>query len=59
MKGWKTVLVNGLTALVGVATTVLADAPIDPKTLGIILAALGGVNLVLRSLTTTPIGQSS
>ena len=55
MKGWKTFAINLAVALVGVATASLADAPLDPKTVGIATSVLGGVNMLLRYLTTTPI----
>lgn len=58
MKGWRTVILNGLVALFGAGATVIADAPIKPETAGIVLAVLGAVNMFLRSITNTPMGKS-
>lgn len=59
MKGWRTVALNGLIALLGVVQAVIVDAPLDPATVGYILAGVGAVNLFLRSITDTPVGSGS
>lgn len=59
MKGWRTVILNGLVALFGVAEAVLRDAPIDSSTLGYVLAGVGALNIFLRSITTTAVGKAS
>lgn len=57
MKGWRTLAFNAALALVGVAqafdwTSVLGASPYT----GWIMAAVGAVGMVLRSVTSTPVG---
>lgn len=58
MNGWKTIIVGALVAAVGALqgmdfTQVL---PNDPQTQGWIVTGLGAVMLVLRFLTSGPVG---
>lgn len=56
MKSWlksKTLWVNFAVVLVGGITTIMADAPLDAETQGLVLGALGAINMFLRSITTT------
>lgn len=55
----KTIWVNFGITLIGGVTAMLQDAPIDPGTLGMILAGLGAVNMFLRSITTEALGSGS
>jgi len=66
MKGYKTAIVNGIVVVIGllvqfgvlgaeVGATVSANME---AFYGGILSVIGIVNLVLRSVTTTPIGES-
>lgn len=66
LKGYKTVIVNGLLMLAGVLVVIgVIDVP-SPEalesaaetTIGLILALQGAANLILRKLTTTPLGES-
>jgi uncharacterized membrane protein YccF (DUF307 family) len=57
MKGWRTVLFNVM-GMVTVAATSDYAAIIPPKALPYIGLGVGIGNIVLRSVTTTPIGQS-
>lgn len=58
MKGWKTLIFNGLSVLVTIAelqewTSIIPDQYLPYFTLGLALA-----NMVLRMVTTTPVGKS-
>lgn len=60
MTGWRTIIVGALVAAVGALqgadfTQVL---PNDPQIQGWIVTGLGAIMLVLRFLTTTPVGGS-
>jgi hypothetical protein len=62
MKGWKTLLFNG--ALLGVSLTdyltggeLIRAILTDPTDAGVAIAVVTAVNLVLRKLTTTPLGS--
>lgn len=60
MTGWKTVIVGALIAAVGALqgmdwTQIL---PSDSQAQGWVLTGLGAVMLVLRFLTSTPVGKS-
>lgn len=56
MTGWKTLLFNAGIAVVGVLqafdwTTILGNVP----QVGWIVAVIGAINMVLRSMTSTPV----
>ena len=55
--GYKTITVNVLTLLVLLLTS-LTGTITDTGTLQIIVGALAGLNLILRFLTSTPVGKS-
>lgn len=55
MTGWKTFSINAAVILVGAVTTIMQDAPISEDSSAIAMTVLGGVNVVLRFLTTTPV----
>jgi hypothetical protein len=60
MKGWRTLGLNAAVALLGVAqatnwTDVLGSSP----TAGWIITGVGVANMVLRSVTNTPVGQKT
>lgn len=60
MKGYRTIVSNVVMALAAVAAIWGLEIPpedLDKVTTGII-SAIGVVNLVLRSMTTTPVGKS-
>lgn len=61
MTGWKTVIVGAAIAAVGFLQGVnwIDVIPNDPQTQGWVTTGLGVVMLVLRFLTTTPVGKSS
>lgn len=61
MTGWKTVIVGAAIAAVGFLQGVswVDVIPDDPATQGWVTTGLGVVMLVLRFLTTTPVGKSS
>lgn len=60
LTGWKTIIFNVLTAVVGVLmatdfTTVVSD----PKTAGYVVMGISIANMVLRAVTSTPVGSST
>lgn len=60
MKGWRTLGLNAAVALLGVAqatdwTHVLGAS----ATAGWVVTGIGVANMVLRSVTTTPVGQKA
>ena len=57
MKGWKTFGINLAIAVVGALTAAFAEAPLEPAQVGVATSILGGVNMVLRYVTTTPVFQ--
>ena len=61
LKGWRTYALGALTIITGLLAA-FADpgviAAMPPKVLGVIVATLGGAMIVLRTITTTPPGQS-
>ena len=60
MKGWRTLALNSAVALVGVAqATNWTDVLGSNSTAGWIVTAVGIANMVLRTLTTTPVGQQA
>ena len=54
-KGWKTMVVNGLTLVVAITAWPEVVALVDPQVLLFISA---GANMVLRYFTTTSVGKS-
>lgn len=59
MQGWKTFSINAAVILVGAVTTIMQDAPISEDASALTMTILGGVNVVLRFLTTTPVFQKA
>ncbi len=57
MKGYRTLLVNAAVALVGVAQSFDWTTVVAPNRVGLVLTGIGVVNMVLRALTDTPVGQ--
>ena len=59
MKGWKTVIFGALLAAAGFLQTVdwAQVMPSDPKMAGMVVAAIGGVVMLLRLFTNSPVGQ--
>lgn len=58
MKGWRTLGVNAAVALLGVAqATNWTDVLGSNSSAGWIVTGVGVANMVLRSLTTSPVGQ--
>lgn len=58
MKGYRTLLLNVATALVGVGLAFdWAGVGISSETAGLIITGLGAANTVLRFFTTTPVGS--
>lgn len=54
MKGWRTILINALTLLVGVTAWPQVVELVDAQSLLLISA---GANILLRVLTDSPVGQ--
>ena len=60
MKGWRTLGMNAALALLGVAQAANWTDVLGPgATAGWVVTGVGVANMVLRSITTTPIGQKS
>jgi hypothetical protein len=60
MKGWRTLGLNAAVALLGVAqATNWTDVLGANSSAGWVVTGVGLANMVLRSLTTTPVGQNS
>jgi hypothetical protein len=60
MKGWRTLGLNAAVALIGVAqATNWTDVLGSSSSAGWIVTGVGVANMVLRSITTTPVGQKS
>ena len=57
LTGWKTVVVN-LAIVVFGALVAFDWASISPAYAGIIVAAIGAINVWLRTQTNTPVGSS-
>lgn len=60
MKQWwksKTMWMGFATSFVGLIMATAETAPMDPQTGGIVLAVLGGIQMVLRTVTSTALGS--
>jgi hypothetical protein len=58
--GWKTVVFNVATAILGVLTITDWTSVIgDQKIAGYVILGMSMANMVLRAVTTTPIGSST
>jgi len=58
MKGWRTLGLNAALALVGVAqATNWTDVLGSSASAGWVVTGVAVANMVLRSITTTPVGQ--
>lgn len=61
LRGWRTVIINSVSALVGVAA---AFGIVLPETLGAdvagaAVAVVNVMNIIIRAFTSTPIGKQS
>lgn len=56
-KGWRTVLVSIVLAVVGVLQTADWATIVAPRQVGPVILAIGVVVAVLRTLTDTPVGK--
>ena len=60
MKGWRTLGLNAAVALIGVAqATNWTDVFGSSASAGWIVTGVGIANMVLRSVTTTPVGKNA
>ena len=60
IKGWKTMCVAGVTAALGfIQSTDLGKIITDPRVMGYVLLSVGIIMAILRTVTTTPVGQSA
>ncbi|PTW61412.1 hypothetical protein C8N35_102121 [Breoghania corrubedonensis] len=66
MKGYRTTLINGAVALVPIAAELLKflgafdwQAYLEPRDALWAMLIIGGLNIFLRRITSTPIGRSS
>lgn len=59
MKGWKTFGINAAVIIVGAVTTIMQDAPVSEESGALAMTILGGINVLLRFLTTTPVFQKA
>lgn len=60
MKGWRTLGLNAAVTLLGMAqTTDWTDVLGSNASAGWVVTGVGIANMLLRSITTTPVGQKS
>ncbi len=57
MKGWRTLIINAAVAVLGIATAFDWTSVVSQQTAGIIIAAVGFVNMGLRAITHTPVAS--
>lgn len=57
IKGWRTIIVNGLMAILPVLELTELVNVLPPETQAWYLLALALVNIGMRSITNTPVGQ--
>jgi hypothetical protein len=56
-KGWRTVALSALVAIVGVLQTADWATIVSPRQVGPVMLAIGILVAVLRTLTDTPLGR--
>lgn len=56
MKGWRTLAFNAAVAVVGVLSMTNWADLVPPQYAGALVAAIGFINMLLRSKTTAPVG---
>lgn len=59
MKGWRTIAINCVIAVVGVLSAVTWSDYAPSEYAGLIATGVSLLNMGLRAITSTPIGQSS
>lgn len=59
MQGWKTIIFGGLIALLGFLQSVDFTTVVTTANAGYITAGIGVAIMVLRTLTSTPVGKST
>lgn len=61
LKGWRTILFNVLTTLLAVVTMFSQESwvSIDPKLILICVMLISGMNIILRLITDTPVGNKT
>jgi hypothetical protein len=59
MKGYRTLAFNAALALFGVAQAFDWTSVLGSAQAGYVVSAIGVVGMVLRALTTTPVGKSA
>ena len=58
MKGYKTIIFGALLAVLGFLQGVDWVTVVPEQWTGVVLAVIGGVTMLLRKMTTTPLGKS-
>ena len=61
MKGYKTVIVNGVVTLIPLIDMAVNNGAVITALIphaGVVLSALGAINILLRIVTNTPVGKS-
>lgn len=58
MKGYRTLALNIIAAVLGVLMSTDWGALADPRTAGMIVGGLGLANTVMRFFTSTPVGRA-
>lgn len=59
MKGYKTVAFGALLAVLGFLQGFDLATIVPEQWIGVVLAVIGGLTMLLRKMTTTPLGKSS
>lgn len=57
-KGWKTVLFGAALAVVGILQQSGVESLVPDQYRGLVVAAIGAAVMILRTITTTPVGTS-
>lgn len=58
MKGYKTIVFGALLAVLGFLQGFDWVTVVPEQWTGVVLAVIGGMTMLLRKMTTTPLGQS-
>lgn len=57
MKGWRTLAINLAIAVFGVLEAADWTALLGSSSAGLVVTGIGIANMILRSITTTPVGK--
>ena len=58
LKGWRTILINAALAVLGILETADFTDLLSESAIGYVLLGVSVLNMILRKMTTTPVGTS-